>query len=94
MSRTPATAAISHWYTTSEWGYDCRTGAQAYLRERGRELSDRPGKERSVWSWYVIDVNSKVTARGVAQNQQGARRAVRQHIRTLPDKKELDDEHD
>lgn len=94
MSRAPATDAISFWYTTREWGYDTRTGAQAYLRERGREPSDRPGKERTVWTWYVIDVNSKVTARGVSQNQIGARRAVRQHIRSLPDKKELDDERD
>jgi len=86
MSRTPSTSAIDFWFTSSEWGTDRRTGTAARLTERERRPGDRPGKNGFVWDWLVYERGGLTLARGVAQNQKGARRAVREFIRTLPDK--------
>lgn len=84
--RQPARVrAISHWWTTGEWGFDSRSGAVAKLTERPRCPSDRPGKHRDVWEWKVFVERQRVDS-GVAQSQSGARAAVRKVIRALPDK--------
>ena len=75
--------AISHWWTTAEWGWDARTDALAVLRERPRQPEDKPGKEKTVWRWSVT-VSNEFRAAGVSQNQRGARAAVRKIIRRRP----------
>lgn len=83
--------AIGHWWTTQEWGMDARSGAVAYLRERQRRETDRVGKDTHVWDWRVVYIDrlikcADVSHDGTAQNQLGARAAVRKFIRALPDK--------
>jgi hypothetical protein len=87
----PGAHAFDYWFTTSEWGSDHRTGALGGSRERARRPEDRPGKADTVWDWAVQsprDANGDRTtlARGTAQNQAGARRAMREVVRELPDK--------
>lgn len=77
--------AIDYWFTLSEWGTDGRTGAIVVLKERERRRGDRPGKRTTVWEWTVYVRKSKLIE-GHAQNQGGARRAVREIVRALPDK--------
>ena len=79
------TPAIGHWWTVEEWGYDHRTGASAYLKERLRRPRDRVGKEKTVWNWIVVCDGERTE--GHAQKQVGARAAVRKIIRALPDRK-------
>ncbi len=76
--------AIDHWFTLSEWGTDGRTGAIVTLKERDRRSGDRPGKSTTVWEWTVY-VRRAPLKQGHAQNQGGARRAVREIVRALPD---------
>jgi hypothetical protein len=84
--KRPCLPAFDYWFTTAEWGSDRRTGTFAVLVERQRQHGDRPGKEKTVWDWSVCWSSDGVRlASGVAQNQKGARRAVREFVRTLSD---------
>jgi len=81
----PRLPAFGYWFTTAEWGSDRRTGTFAFLVERQRKPEDRPGKASTVWSWSVVGGDGVTVTRGVAQNQGGARRAVRDIVRAMPD---------
>lgn len=50
--------------------------------QRPRTEADRPGKEATVWDWRVIGDHP---GEGTAQNQLGARAAIRKFVRALPD---------
>jgi hypothetical protein len=83
--KRPCLPAFDYWFTTAEWGSDRRTGTFAFLVERRRKPEDRPGKASTVWNWVVVNSKGGDIVRGVAQNQRGARSAVREFVRTLPD---------
>lgn len=80
-----AADAIRYWFTVEETGYDPRTGTSARSRERHRDSRDKPGKELTVWDWSVARNHNRLGA-GTAQNQKGARAAIRKLVRALPDK--------
>lgn len=77
--------AVDTWFTISEWGYDRRTDAVVRSTERLRRASDRPGKSDKVWDW-VVGRKGLRDALGTAQNQSGARAAIRKVVRGLPSK--------
>lgn len=80
-------ACVDYWFTVEEWGKDVRTGAIGHCRERLRRSGDKPGASDRVWGWQVtVEHQHHVhhVANGVAQNQKGARAAIRRCVRLLP----------
>lgn len=78
--------AVEYWFTVEEWGTDKRTGAVVRCRERLRRAGDRPGASDTVWGWQVV-VEDRIVTSGTAQNQGGARAAIRRCVFLLPDRK-------
>jgi hypothetical protein len=78
--------AFDHWWTSSEWAVDNRTGTVAFLTERSRRPDDRVrGYECKVWEWTLARPNGRpiVAAEGVAPSQKAARAAARKAVRRI-----------